>query len=217
MSIGLSDSVLAKDEISRDELVEVAQQYSSPSAVQDAYRSYGNDLLTTLSTEGHIKSDSVSILSTDNVISREENVSGKDGVVVHGTAYNGIPTAQIQTTVSGESGQILIAVNPQLNRSYAIAQNNRTNNSDSTVYMSESPKSGTIGSMIAKTDNSVYPNCIAAQDCLFGCGLTGAGCTCVITKVRCCGGNCILGEQVDLCTTVGCEVTDVGCHNIVCP
>lgn len=168
-TVGFTSTAAAVDPTGRLELDLVQRRYRSAEAKREAVQQHGEELLGLLAERGYLDAADVGELATSElrVVSRR----------VDGTA-----TAQIRTTETLDGDEVVLAVEPEAGRSYAV------------IY-------GDAGTTILDPDAD--GDDVSTEGCLVGTAcFAGGSCDsdCQYLEVYCCDdGSCYTGTGQGCC------------------
>jgi hypothetical protein len=168
-TVGFTSTAAAVDPTGRLELDLVQRRYRSAEAKRGAVQQHGRELLGLLAERGYL--DAVDV---DELVTSELRVVGRR---VDGTA-----TAQIRTTETLDGDEVVVAVEPEADRSYAV------------IY-------GDAGTTILDPDAD--GDDVSTEGCLIGTAcFAGSSCDsdCEYLEVYCCeDGSCYTGSYEGCC------------------
>lgn len=196
-STAFSSSATATSDIdqeTKEELMTIAEEYSSSEAVREAIESHAQELLEQLSQRGVLESESVDSLPTGSILSKEEFPNVTDGVTVVGLLAESSPTAHIIVKKSLGSQDLTLVVEPHVERSFA-----RVSGGDDMIE---------IVSGQTNVGTTATCTCYTGTACIVSCH-TSDGCSCAPYEVECCPDccECNIWSQV----TGGCETCYSDC------
>lgn len=169
-TVGFTSTAAAIDPTGRVELDLVERRYRSPEAKRQAVERHGQDLLDLLAERGYLDAADVDELTTDQL-----SVAGRR---VDGTA-----TAHVRTTEALDGDEVLLSVEPEAGRSYAVVE-------------------GDAGTVIL--DPQAEDDEVSTDGCLVGTAcFAGSSCDsdCEYLEVYCCDdGSCYTGTYQGCCS-----------------
>lgn len=186
-STGFSGSVAATagiDQETKERMKGVAEEYSNENAVQKAVETHAQDLLGELSDQGLLELGSVDTLPTSRLLSREEFTNAGEGVLVLGVLAADRPTAHIMIKRDLGSQELVIIVEPHVDRSFATVSAKDSESAETKFVQTGANTEATC-------------TCATGEACLMSCH-TSDGCSCAHFEVECCPNccECHIGSQV---------------------
>lgn len=190
VAIGATGSTSAADlgsKPSTEELTAVVDTYKSQEAVEQAFRSFGKELLQELSDQGFLQSSSVADLGIDNKEFEEFSSDTRENIVVSAIDHGGKPSGWIRVNKITEEYRIGLIVEPDTGRSYAEVKSRKSDTEDRKFITSNQQKlepddfcqTQTHGCR-SKPDSercvNVQYQCCKEKGCTYIIGYTDVGC-----------------------------------------
>lgn len=168
-TVGFTSTAAALDPTGRVELDLVERRYRSPEAKRTAVQRHGRELLELLTGRGYLDAADVDELTTG-------------GLTVAGRRVDGTATAHVRASETLDGAEVLVAVEPEADRSYAVVEE---------------------GSETLILDPQADEDEVDPDGCLVGtaCFATG-GCdsNCQYLETYCCDdGSCYTGTSQGCC------------------
>lgn len=168
-TVGFTSTAAAIDPTGRVKLDLVQRRYRSLDAKRQAVQRHGRDLLELLAERGYLDAARVDELSTDRL-------------TVAGRRVDGTATAHVRTTETLDGDEVVIAVEPEADRSYAVIEGD-----SGTVLLDPQ----------ADEDEVDTDGCIVGTACFAG---STCDSNCEYLEVYCCdGGSCYTGSYQGCC------------------
>lgn len=175
--------------VEEDRLAEqrrVLKKYDSPQKAREAITNHGSKTVAALAKEGLLDSGSVADLNVESLWNPAEFATSEEGVKVSGATVAGTPTAHIQVAKQTTTHRVVLIVQPEVDRSYAIIKDQ---NSDS--------------QLVTATNSGVEPvdYCVANNHCVADfCSSNPLVDNFTYREVYCCQNNpCYFGEDLGCC------------------
>ena len=189
----MSGTAMAYPDVDESALQEAMEAYDTPSDVKRALRVHSDELLQTLADENILTSPSIRNLPVGEVKDTKEYVKASNGTLVSVAAQDGTATAHIVISTTTEDHSVLIVVQPQVARSYAIVKPA----GGRTTTTSEMDNSPTIYD--PDQEEVTIDACVVGQVCK-PCGCEINFCKTCVFEVHCCDTYCYWGDKLkDYC------------------
>lgn len=157
-------------EAKMEQLQEAQNEFDSDAAVREAVRTHGSELLEILADRGYLESARVADLE-------------RVGLEVSSRLVGETATARIHTTKQFGDRELLVAIEPHTDRSYAIFSETET-------------EKATI--IDPAEDGEVTPYCLVGNACVSV--VIGGKVECVLQDIYCCRSYCYTGSQTGNCS-----------------
>lgn len=166
----------------------ILKRYDSPEKARDAIQNHGSELLVALANEGLLGSGSVSDLDVESLWNPAEFATSEEGAKVSGATVDGTPTAHIQVAKRTATRRVVLIVQPEADRSYAIIEDR-----------------GSDSQIVTAANGVVEPvdYCVASNHCVADfCSTNPLIDDFTYREVYCCQNNpCYFGEDLGCCTS----------------
>lgn len=104
----------------------ILKKYDSPKTVRAALQNHGSELVSALAEDALLDSGSVDNLNIQSLWNPTEFATSEEGVKVSGATVAGTPTAHVQVAKRTADRRVVLIVQPEIDRSYAIIKGPNT-------------------------------------------------------------------------------------------
>lgn len=166
----------------------ILKKYDTPEKARDAVQKHGSELVGVLAEEGLLNSSSVIDLNIPSLWNPAEFATSEEGAKVSGATVAGTPTAHIQVAKQIASRRVILIVQPEISRSYAIIKSQ-----------------GSDSQLVTAANGSIEPvdYCVADDHCVANyCSSNPLVDDFTYREVYCCQSSpCYFGEDIGCCTS----------------